>query len=198
MIKLIINDFCQPVSYIPVGLAAAGFCTVVVYGVQIAMQKTVRKTGGRIRTARGAGRSPRLFSRPVLFFLLFFYLYIVLETAFFSRPPGSRTGVDLTVGATWGASLQSRAYVIENVLLTIPLGCLFPMVWKRMQKCRWTVFAAFLLSTSLEGMQLVTGRGHCQVDDVLTNTLGALIGWLFWKIAAGRRKGIEITGGPSA
>lgn len=56
-----------------------------------------------------------------------------------------------------------------------------------MQKCRWTVFAAFLLSTSLEGMQLVTGRGHCQGADVLKNTLGAMIGWLFWKITVGQR-----------
>ena len=42
-------------------------------------------------------------------------------------------------------------------------------------------------------MQLVTGRGYFQIDDILTNTLGALFGGiLFWLVrligkAAGRR-----------
>ena len=35
----------------------------------------------------------------------------------------------------------------------------------------------------LEVLQLLTGRGYFQVDDILTNTLGALIGFLIFAIA---------------
>ena len=29
--------------------------------------------------------------------------------------------------------------------------------------------------------QLITQRGYCQLDDVVTNTAGTLIGWVIWK-----------------
>ena len=37
----------------------------------------------------------------------------------------------------------------------------------------------FIGSVSLEILQLITGRGYCQVDDVISNTAGAFLGWLF-------------------
>ena len=47
------------------------------------------------------------------------------------------------------------------------------------------------MSVGIEYTQLVTGRGYCQIDDVVTNTVGAAIGffvfligyigWLIWK-----------------
>ena len=29
--------------------------------------------------------------------------------------------------------------------------------------------------------QFVTRRGYLQLDDVITNTVGALIGWIIWR-----------------
>lgn len=36
---------------------------------------------------------------------------------------------------------------------------------------------AMLLSMMIEGMQLVTERGYCQLDDVVMNTLGGCLGY---------------------
>ena len=35
----------------------------------------------------------------------------------------------------------------------------------------------------VEVLQLVTGRGYFQIDDLMTNTLGALIGFLIFALA---------------
>lgn len=38
------------------------------------------------------------------------------------------------------------------------------------------------MSCTIEISQLLTQRGYMQIDDVLTNTAGAMAGWLIWKI----------------
>lgn len=45
---------------------------------------------------------------------------------------------------------------------------------------RWfTIPVGALISAAIEYTQLVTGRGYCQLDDFVTNTAGAAIGFLF-------------------
>lgn len=46
----------------------------------------------------------------------------------------------------------------------------------------WCVLAGFFVSCTIEISQLLTQRGYMQIDDVLTNTAGAMAGWLIWKI----------------
>jgi glycopeptide antibiotics resistance protein len=40
-------------------------------------------------------------------------------------------------------------------------------------------------SVAIEVLQLASRRGYFQVDDILTNVIGALIGWLLYWIARG-------------
>ena len=61
----------------------------------------------------------------------------------------------------------------------IPFGILVPLKWKQLRNTFVCTFLGFCLSCVIEIMQLITERGHFQVDDILTNTLGALIGGLF-------------------
>lgn len=84
--------------------------------------------------------------------------------------------------ATWGASAQSHAYVIENILLFIPFGIMFPMIGKKVSNIFTCIIAAALFSIIIETVQYITARGFCQMDDIVMNTLGALIGWLGWWI----------------
>lgn len=45
---------------------------------------------------------------------------------------------------------------------------------------RWfTIPVGAFISASIEYTQLITGRGYCQLDDFVTNTAGAAIGFLF-------------------
>lgn len=119
------------------------------------------------------------------------YMYMLVMIVYYSREPGSRSGVaDLVLWNTWGTTLQMHAYFIENIVLFVPFGVLFPLVFKKW--LRWfTIPIGFLISVGIEYTQLMTGRGYCQIDDVVTNTAGAVIGfvaflivyigWLIWK-----------------
>lgn len=110
------------------------------------------------------------------------YWLVLIQTAFFSRESGSRKQISLILFETWGHSVQAHAYFIENIFMFIPFGILALVLFKRMKKMYWCVLAGFLVSCTIEISQLLTQRGYMQIDDVLTNTAGAMAGWLIWKI----------------
>ena len=114
--------------------------------------------------------------------LFVIYLWMLVMIVFFCREPGSRIGTDFRFMGTWGTTMQDHAWVIENIFLFLPFGFLFP-VWLPKKKTAWTIPVGFLCSVAIEYCQLRTGRGFCQLDDVIMNTLGAVIGFLCWKIA---------------
>lgn len=65
---------------------------------------------------------------------------------------------------------------IMNVVVFVPIGLLLGMGFA---KWPWwkAIGAGCLLSMSIETMQLVLKRGFCEVDDVMHNTLGCIIGY---------------------
>lgn len=68
---------------------------------------------------------------------------------------------------------QYALYWIENVLLFIPFGFLFPK-----NTLRLAMISGFLLSMGIEAMQYFGCLGLCELDDVICNTLGSLAGFL--------------------
>ena len=72
--------------------------------------------------------------------------------------------------------------VIPNILMFIPLAYFIPVVFKKMRTFKKTVFAAFCISFSVEFFQYFIGRGT-NIDDLITNTIGAVIGYAFYKIS---------------
>lgn len=155
----IILDFRQPISYLIPAII------ITIAGVLI--YKIYKKEKARI------------FPSCVL---LIIYIEILLQTAFFSREPGSRKQIDLNLFGTWGQTAIAHAYFIENIIMFIPFGILAPMVFKRMRKMSFCVFIGFLCSCGIEISQLITQRGYCQLDDVVTNTMGMLVGWAIWLV----------------
>ena len=105
-----------------------------------------------------------------------------MQTAFFSREPGSCKQIDLDLFETWGQTAIAHAYFIENIIMFIPFGLLAPMVFKWMRNVGFCVLIGFLCSCGIEISQLITQRGYCQLDDVVTNTVGMLVGWVIWQV----------------
>ena len=67
-----------------------------------------------------------------------------------------------------------------NILFFIPYGLLFPWKdnWKRV------FVTALILSIFIELSQFIFNLGWCEVDDVISNTLGAMIGYgIWWKVS---------------
>ena len=70
-----------------------------------------------------------------------------------------------------------------NILLFVPIGFLIPRIDpKYLKKISFSLLGGIMLSTMIEGIQFLTGLGMSDVDDVISNSLGALIGYLLWKL----------------
>lgn len=171
MIKYICQDMLAVLGFLP---------WAVVMGIPAAMLLLRAQ-----RRLRGAGE-PVLALSVVMFCV---YLAMIVLITLLSRESGSRRGVDLGLFATWGINTRNNAYVVENVLLFIPFGFLscraFPEL-RRFHRC--TLFGGGV-SLGIETVQLLTGRGYFQLDDILTNIMGAVLGCsAFWIIKVIRRK----------
>lgn len=167
MLKYIYSDLSRAVRYLPFGLAI---------GVPMAVA-VVWLINGRRRKMK---KEPLSWVPVVIFGI---YLAVLLMITFLSRESGSSKGViDMDLFSTWGINDRNNAFVVENVLLFIPYGflCSWNFRWaKKFWRC--TLFGA-VTSFVIEFLQLVTGRGFFQIDDILTNVLGTVVGWLLFRV----------------
>lgn len=72
-----------------------------------------------------------------------------------------------------------------NTLLTVPLGMLLPLCWKQYQHFSRTAAVGFLVSLSIELSQMFCFRAT-DIDDLILNTLGTMVGFLLGKLLFGR------------
>ena len=74
-----------------------------------------------------------------------------------------------------------HAMFVENIIMFIPLGVLLPILFRKFRNGWVCVLTGFICSCSIEILQHITQTGYLQLDDVVTNTTGTLLGWLAWK-----------------
>ncbi|MDZ5606145.1 VanZ family protein [Bacillus pseudomycoides] len=67
-----------------------------------------------------------------------------------------------------------------NILLFMPLGFLLPIIWPQFRTMKNTAYAGFFFSLAIELSQLLNHR-ITDIDDLLMNTLGAIIGYLLYR-----------------
>lgn len=166
--KYIIKDLSEAMQYLPYGIMAGAVMGLILNGMNARRERKGKETF------------------PMAGLMAFsLYLMIILVITFFSREDGSRIGVDLELFSTWGINTRNNAFVVENVLLFIPYGFVCPWAFPWLRGFFRNTFAAFVTSLGVETIQLITGRGYFQVDDILTNVLGAVIGYVLFKILNG-------------
>ena len=78
---------------------------------------------------------------------------------------------DVIAKGGWAATVQQA---------NMPLGFLLPYIWKNFRNPFKVAFTGFLLSVFIEFAQVPTNR-LVDVDDVMMNTLGTMLGYLVWK-----------------
>ena len=82
--------------------------------------------------------------------------------------------INLTLFDTAG----STTYLL-NIVLFMPLGFLLPMIWPYFRKIK-TRYVQDSFSLAIELNQLLNNR-ITDIDDLFTNTLGAIIGYLLYR-----------------
>lgn len=82
---------------------------------------------------------------------------------------------------------SSILMVTLNLLLFVPLGFLITAVFKKINfNYKKVLLSGCVFSCSIEFLQLFAGR-FFEIDDIIANTLGTLIGYLFWQSFNGMR-----------
>lgn len=73
---------------------------------------------------------------------------------------------------------------ILNIFLFIPLGFLCPLICRKYEHAGKTILIGFGLSLFVEISQLFTLARATDIDDLLTNVTGTIIGYLIFKLIA--------------
>lgn len=86
--------------------------------------------------------------------------------------------------------------VAGNVLLFIPLGFALPILFFRIKNIK-TILIGFTLSLAIELIQATSGLflGYnyrsCDIDDLILNTIGTIIGLAIYKVSSRYFKSFE-------
>ncbi len=114
----------------------------------------------------------------LLYYIFYVYGFLVVSITLLSRPPGSREGVSLKLLGTLTHNIYGDRYLVENVILFIPLGFMLPLLWKGFYIVYRSIGIGLLCSISIEICQHITRRGYLQLDDIVLNVFGTIIGYL--------------------
>jgi glycopeptide antibiotics resistance protein len=144
-------------------------------------------------TMRRRGRIPR--PRMVAISLLILYAVGVVAVTVFPIRVGSSAHWS---GGPWWTVVQWVPFEVEalsfwlNVLMFVPLGVLLPLIWPRAGSVRRLAGWAACASGAIELVQFVlwltlSSRRTVDLNDLIANTAGALLGLLLLRMATARR-----------
>ena len=71
--------------------------------------------------------------------------------------------------------------IVGNFIMLLPLGMFLPLLYRRISSFLPALIVSFLVSTTIELLQLITSFRSADVDDVFLNTLGACTGFVLYK-----------------
>ncbi|MEA5457136.1 VanZ family protein [Sinomonas sp. JGH33] len=128
-----------------------------------------------------------------IFAVFALYAAFLLKLLLFSRAPGSERSINLIPFASIaeyafshspGTERAAFANVVGNILIFIPLGVYAS--WLRRRAAAWlTMLIVASVSVAAEIIQGVFAVGASDIDDVILNCVGGLIGMLvFWLLSA--------------
>ncbi len=78
--------------------------------------------------------------------------------------------------------------IVGNIVAFMPFGFLLPFVEKRRIHTGNALISTFLLSLCAETIQLLSKTGAFDVDDLILNTVGGVLGYWCCAILFGRRR----------
>lgn len=136
--------------------------------------------GGCYTKRRGCGHflNYRILIKSVAAAGLAMYVYIVIGITLLSRSEAYSAVVNLRLFSTFGSDFWSHMFIYENILLFVPLGILLFLLAKPFRKAAVSLFTGAACSLVIETIQFLTHLGRFELDDILTNTIGMLIGFL--------------------
>ncbi|WP_268762198.1 VanZ family protein [Bacillus sinesaloumensis] len=124
---------------------------------------------------------------------LFYWMFFA-----FSRTKGSEFRYNLTPFSTirnyftYYDHFPFHIWVINmagNIGVFIPFGIILPVLFPRLTNFFRFIVVFIIGITSLEVLQLFSMLGSFDVDDIILNTIGAVIGFILLFVIRGRKRG---------
>lgn len=114
--------------------------------------------------------------------ILFIYIVIVLGATIGNRMSIESKSISLHLFSSYkdacnNFSAGAWRNIILNILMFVPLGILLPLIFKDCRKYWVTYLIGIFFTLFIEVIQLISGRGIFEVDDIFNNTLGCIIGY---------------------
>ena len=163
--------FCDYVEAVIRNVSGLGYgiaLGVFIIGSAIAFIKKGRNKGLRI--------SARLF-------LLFYIVVLFCSTVFLRRT--KKATIRNWYGPLWHyreigqGKVLLFPEVIMNVVVFIPIGFALGLAFRKLKGWQ-AVLAGMGISVGIELLQLFFRKGFADVDDVIHNALGCVVGWLLF------------------
>lgn len=164
------------------GLGAVGNVPMSVYVVLLCLFCI-----GLILLISRKGLKPGLRASAVL--LLLEWIFLVLGIAVLFREVDAERAVSFIPFSSY-FDIADNSYLLEvavinllNVMLFVPIGLLLGcgyrnITWKRV------ILLGVCLSVLIEILQLLFKKGLCEVDDIIHNVLGCVIGYELYRVAS--------------
>lgn len=110
-------------------------------------------------------------------FLLVLYGYIVIGITMFSRSESGTRYFSLELFRTFHNTFFSKKQICENIIMFIPYAILL-FLYSNFFRKMWVMLGIGVVSSFLiEIMQWVTKTGYFELDDILTNVFGMILGY---------------------
>ena len=136
-----------------------------------------------------------MLRKPLLWacFALYLATFLGLTLVFFRSPPrplASRLNLVPMVGIARFLRGGGRAMVVNvagNLAATVPLGVLLPILAPTFDRAWRIALASFGLSLGIELLQLASRQRVADIDDLILNTAGGLLGLAALRLLRDRR-----------
>lgn len=115
-------------------------------------------------------------------FLISGYLIMVAGVTFLNRGAGIYGGFNFNILSSYREAwnnfdVRTWQYLIFNIIMFVPLGFLLPLAHIKFQNFGFTFFAGLILTLLIELLQLATNSGIFDIDDIINNLVGTLMGY---------------------
>jgi len=131
------------------------------------------------------------------FLYILFALYLAAVLALVGFPDITFLTVEFTVNVIPVVDMASDfTNTFLNILLFIPFGMFLPLLWNGFRTVKSTARMGLLVACVIEISQIFTHRAT-DINDLITNTVGTIIGYYIVRWATGSFTGCIVSGSES-
>lgn len=116
------------------------------------------------------------------------YIVFVLELTVIGRGTSHYMQMNLQpfsgyIDAWRKYSLRDLQNCLFNILMFVPLGMFLPLLIAKFKEFKWLLLVVVGATMSIETYQTLSGAGIFELDDLINNSLGGIIGYQLYRLA---------------